>query len=1378
MRMQRVTFVLMLCHLAGLACAAAPGAGPHEPARQAEPTRREIIAAMLRRSRLLSDAHFEVPRAVYSQFIRQTRAPAEAPAAPVGVIAALGRYTIRTPDAGADGEAVDLFARVRLRVLDADKARNLAVLNRGMRWSDVRVNGEPAEIACQDGWYRLTAPAPGVYEVTARAALPECGLESGGVELAILRTVRTLVALRSPRRLRATAGGRTIRAPDDGPTRTLLALRPRDRLEIVYGPPARRHRRPPQFHLSGAAAWHVGVGRQLVAAQLDVAIHGGPAERIELSVPASAERVSVSGPDVRDVRVAGGRVTCHLRGRIAGRTRLRLSYRLPPMEDATASFVAPQVASGRWTDGTLVVTTTAEREIVEGGASGLRPLAIAEIPETARALLAGTPALAYAITSPRFSLSADVLDLGAAPMRESVADLGHFRLSYRADGSVLTRAEYEIRNRTRQFLTVRLPRGARLLLAKVNDEQRPVAPIHDDMTDADAYLLPLVRSTASVEGLVSFPVEIVYVTRAAHARGAERTTLPLPRIDLPVAYAWCEAYVPRAMRIEGTSGAMRRVERYASETAAARLTYGVGQLAAGYDEADRVGARRGALSGLTDATTQPEPTATTTRPDSKLQTKAILARNYYRAGQLAYQRGEYDEALGALRNVAKLAPETPFAANAQRLMSNIDVARGKFKAESREQKLAAARVRKETAQTARQPLAERQHQALERLEEARRSGDTGEALSQAKVARSLGRKLLERGAAKREQAALMERLEAQTEDIRRSQARQFEQARQELSGLERAGRHAEAMRKAREARELAEQLDAKDDVTELNKRMEALAVASANQAETEEPGDESDVGAAVWGGGSAGASFDGAPQAGSNEVRAGEEGGRGAEGQRTAVPFHELRDIPARYRQRPDARPGRPGHAPTAEPAANRIARRKLDRTITLDADETSFADAVNFLRNVSGVNMWVNWKALDLQGVGKDTPVAVHLSGEPVRKALEAVLADAGGDRALQYVISDGVVTISTRDDLQRRTSTRVYDVRGLSVPSTRHGFESDWEVSGNDAPVAAADDVLQAGVKELAETVREATRGDAFHATGDEAVRTMNGRLVVQGTALQHRRVERLLRNLRDARGRQVELGERIARQRAGGKLAPRGGEAAAEGGWAYADADEDGARLDKEFLSDVQVNFFLQRNYRWQGGTGGRLSRRQRDELARTLRFNRGQKVYLQSRNIAIGLSAAAQLGTEFRTVGGVAYAVVDEAQLRTLRQLARRRGAADVPDNPTAQETIVGTDALLANDWRVNVAYAADEANTLFVRGSPVAVPHERILLIANDGALTAVKAGPMQHWTEPPEAEPLAEVPAEIHVPAVGRLIKTEKTLVQPSDRLEIVLDYSWQGDAK
>ena len=88
--------------------------------------RRAIVEEMLKRSRLLEDAHFQVPRRLYRQFLRDTRPGREpqAPPAPVPMIAEEALYRLSVPAAGADAKPV-LTATLRLAIFDPSRCRNL-----------------------------------------------------------------------------------------------------------------------------------------------------------------------------------------------------------------------------------------------------------------------------------------------------------------------------------------------------------------------------------------------------------------------------------------------------------------------------------------------------------------------------------------------------------------------------------------------------------------------------------------------------------------------------------------------------------------------------------------------------------------------------------------------------------------------------------------------------------------------------------------------------------------------------------------------------------------------------------------------------------------------------------------------------------------------------------------------------------------------------------------------------------------------------------------------------------------------------------------------------------------------------------------------------
>src|SRR4051812_8164780 len=84
--------------------------------------------------------------------------------------------------------------------------------------------------------------------------------------------------------------------------------------------------------------------------------------------------------------------------------------------------------------------------------------------------------------------------------------------------------------------------------------------------------------------------------------------------------------------------------------------------------------------------------------------------------------------------------------------------------------------------------------------------------------------------------------------------------------------------------------------------------------------------------------------------------------------------------------------------SAGKVSKQLSQRLPELRFQGVTLGDAIEFLRDVSGTNMTVNWKALESTGVTKDTPINIHLAGISLRKALDMVLNDASGGDAITY--------------------------------------------------------------------------------------------------------------------------------------------------------------------------------------------------------------------------------------------------------------------------------------------------------------------------------------------------------------------------------------------
>ncbi len=108
--------------------------------------------------------------------------------------------------------------------------------------------------------------------------------------------------------------------------------------------------------------------------------------------------------------------------------------------------------------------------------------------------------------------------------------------------------------------------------------------------------------------------------------------------------------------------------------------------------------------------------------------------------------------------------------------------------------------------------------------------------------------------------------------------------------------------------------------------------------------------------------------------------------------------------------------------------RALLERRLPMiNFQDTALYDVMEFLRDVSGANVHVNWKALEAAGIKRDGTVTLKLRDVSLRKVLNLVLSEAGS--GLTYMIDEGVIEITTREMADGVLITMVYPVDNLLV-------------------------------------------------------------------------------------------------------------------------------------------------------------------------------------------------------------------------------------------------------------------------------------------------------------------------------------------------------------
>jgi len=190
-------------------------------------------------------------------------------------------------------------------------------------------------------------------------------------------------------------------------------------------------------------------------------------------------------------------------------------------------------------------------------------------------------------------------------------------------------------------------------------------------------------------------------------------------------------------------------------------------------------------------------------------------------------------------------------------------------------------------------------------------------------------------------------------------------------------------------------------------------------------------------------------------------------------------------------------------PHTDSIARRKLAQVLPeVNFVGVSFEQTIDYLRNLSGLNIVVNWTALEAAAVEKDKEVNVRFANVRVDQVLRVVLDEVGGgETELAYEVNDEVVGISTNEDLSRRTCVRIYDYSDLlgRAPTPPYFY-------------AKREDPLERLIYVIQETVDP----ESWRVYGGNvgSINTFDGLIIVTQTANAHEQIYALLESIRHAR------------------------------------------------------------------------------------------------------------------------------------------------------------------------------------------------------------------------------------------------------------------------
>lgn len=162
------------------------------------------------------------------------------------------------------------------------------------------------------------------------------------------------------------------------------------------------------------------------------------------------------------------------------------------------------------------------------------------------------------------------------------------------------------------------------------------------------------------------------------------------------------------------------------------------------------------------------------------------------------------------------------------------------------------------------------------------------------------------------------------------------------------------------------------------------------------------------------------------------------------------------------------------------------------------------FLADSTGVNMAVNWRTLKAAGISHDCPLTLNLQKLPARVMLNEALRQAGGGNvSIRYRITEGIMYISTDDELiNRELITRVYDINDL--------IQETLDQWNRDGTTGSEQDAFDQLVRMLQETIMPTSWGRE-DGRGRWGMGMYKGKLIVTQPAELHAELIELLSGLR---------------------------------------------------------------------------------------------------------------------------------------------------------------------------------------------------------------------------------------------------------------------------
>lgn len=111
---------------------------------------------------------------------------------------------------------------------------------------------------------------------------------------------------------------------------------------------------------------------------------------------------------------------------------------------------------------------------------------------------------------------------------------------------------------------------------------------------------------------------------------------------------------------------------------------------------------------------------------------------------------------------------------------------------------------------------------------------------------------------------------------------------------------------------------------------------------------------------------------------------------------------------------------------------------------DTPFEQVIEWLADLTQLNISVRWQTLKDAGIERDTPVSIQARNLRLTQVLWLIMNEAGGSEVkLGYRASGNLMVLSTAADLDKEMITKIYDVSDLLIKLPQASRQAAFDVS-----------------------------------------------------------------------------------------------------------------------------------------------------------------------------------------------------------------------------------------------------------------------------------------------------------------------------------------------